>query len=177
MIYRFKIISDEKDNFLREIEIDSEANFLQLRNVILESVDYKKNDDISFFLCDDDWTFEEQISLDDNGFYIDKDIWLMEDTPLDELIEDEGQKLVLMFDTDNERCFYMELREIITGRTMHDPLCTRKEGKAPLQKKVEKLPEASKKVKENSTLEDFDLNFYGDTNFNEDELPEEIGEF
>ena len=53
MVYRFKIVSDEVDNFCREIEIDSDANFLELRNAILDSVGYTKDEMSSFFLCDE----------------------------------------------------------------------------------------------------------------------------
>ena len=62
MVYRFKLVSDEADNFSREIEIDSEASFLQLRNAILDSVGYSKDELDSFFLCDDDWQKEEEIT-------------------------------------------------------------------------------------------------------------------
>ena len=48
MVYRFKLVSDEVDNFSREIEIDSEASFLQLRNAILDSVGYSKDELDSF---------------------------------------------------------------------------------------------------------------------------------
>ena len=40
MIYKFRLLSDEVDNFRRDIEIDSEATFLELHNAILESVKY-----------------------------------------------------------------------------------------------------------------------------------------
>ena len=40
MVYRFKLVSDEVSNFAREIEIDSENTFLQLRNAVLDSVDF-----------------------------------------------------------------------------------------------------------------------------------------
>ena len=48
MVYRFKLVSDEVSNFSREIEIDSENTFLQLRNSILESVGYTKDELDSF---------------------------------------------------------------------------------------------------------------------------------
>ncbi len=54
MVYRFKLVSDEVSNFAREIEIDSENTFLQLRNAVLDSVDFAKDELDSFFLCDDD---------------------------------------------------------------------------------------------------------------------------
>jgi hypothetical protein len=176
MIYKFKIVSDEVERFFREIEIDSEANFLQLRNAILDSVNYTRDDLSSFFICDDDWTMRKEITLSDMGSDSDEDVWLMEDTRIDELVEDEGQHLMFVFDYLTERCFYMELKEIITGKTLRDPLCTRKEGKAPAQKMssldFEEMVNKSSK-KGNSKLEDdLDISFYGESAYNEDELSE-----
>ena len=37
MIYRFTIISDEVDDFIREIKIDSEATFFDLSRSDIES--------------------------------------------------------------------------------------------------------------------------------------------
>ena len=42
MVYKFRLVSDEVDNFKREIDIDADATFMQLRNVICESVGYDK---------------------------------------------------------------------------------------------------------------------------------------
>lgn len=133
MVYRFKIVSDEVNNFSREIEIDSDATFLQLRNAILESVDYSKDELDSFFICDDNWEKREEITIEDMGSASDQDIWLMADTPVSDLVEEEGQRLIFVFDYLTERSFFMELRKILTGKTLKDPLCTRKEGKAPAQ--------------------------------------------
>lgn len=134
MVYRFKLVSDEATNFAREIEIDSDSTFLQLRNAILDSVDYSKDELDSFFLCDEDWQRQEEITLEDMGSSSDCDIWLMEDTSVGELVEDEGQKLVFVFDYLTERSFFMELKEILPGRSLSDPVCTMKKGKAPAQK-------------------------------------------
>lgn len=134
MVYRFKLVSDEATNFAREIEIDSDSTFLHLRNAILDSVDYSKDELDSFFLCDEDWQRQEEITLEDMGSSSDRDIWLMEETPVGELVEDEGQKLVFVFDYLTERSFFMELKEIIPGRSLADPVCTLKKGKAPVQK-------------------------------------------
>lgn len=172
MIYRFKIVSDEVDNFCREIKIDSEANFLQLRNAILESVDYTKDEMNSFFICDDEWNKEEEVTLEDMGSDSDQDVWLMDDTALSELIEEEGQHIIFEFDYLTQRSFFMELKEIITGQTLMDPLCTRKEGKAPRQKiDLDEFDAKLEKNKKSSSLEDdLDLDFYGDSSYNDDEL-------
>lgn len=134
MIYRFKLVSDEVSNFMREIEIDSENSFLQLRNAILDSVDFSKDELDSFYTCNDSWEREEEITLEDMGETAsDRDQWLMEDTSLSELIEDEGQRLVFEFDYLTQRCFFIELKEIIPGRSLVDPLCTMKRGNPPKQ--------------------------------------------
>ena len=57
MIYRFTIISDEVDDFIREIKIDSEATFFDLHEAILKAAGYKDDQMTSFFICDDDWEF------------------------------------------------------------------------------------------------------------------------
>ncbi len=55
MIFNFRIVSDEVDNFKREIKIDAEATFLDLKNAICDAVGYDKNQMSSFFLCDRNW--------------------------------------------------------------------------------------------------------------------------
>ena len=55
MIYRFTIISDEVDDFVREIQIDPEATFYDFHEAILKSVGYANDQMTSFFICDDDW--------------------------------------------------------------------------------------------------------------------------
>ena len=49
MIYRFTIISDEVDDFVREIQIDPEATFFDFHEAILKSVGYA-NDQMTSFL-------------------------------------------------------------------------------------------------------------------------------
>ena len=63
MIYKFRIVSDEVDNFKLEIAIDSDDTFLRLRNAILDAVGYTKDQFDSFFICGDDWTKEKEITL------------------------------------------------------------------------------------------------------------------
>ena len=63
MVYRFTIISDEVENFIREIKIDSEATFFDLHAAILKSVGYKDDQMTSFFLCDEDWEKEKEVTL------------------------------------------------------------------------------------------------------------------
>lgn len=171
MVYKFKMVSDEVANFSREIEIDASASFLELRNVILDSVDYTRDELDSFFLCDSDWTKREEITLEDMGSSSDQDIWIMDETPINDLIEDEGQKVIFMFDYMTERSFFMELKQRIPGRNLKEPICTVKRGKAPAQAvSIEDFE--TKNVESTLSKDDLDIDFYGNDQFNEDELPE-----
>lgn len=172
MIYRFKIVSDEVDNFKREIEIDADSSFLVLRNAILDSVGYTKDEMNSFFLCDDDWSKREEVTLEDMGSEYDEDVWLMDDTHINELVEEEGQRMIFMFDYMTERSFFMELKKIVPGKTLLDPLCTRKEGKAPAQHIDMKEFDAKVDKRAANAEIDLDADLYGDTQYNIDELPE-----
>lgn len=172
MIYKFKLVSDEVNNFAREIEIDSNASFLQLRNAILDSVDYSREDYDSFFLCNDEWEREEEIALEDEGSASDQDIWIMEDTPLNELIEEDGQKLVFAFDYTSDRCFFMEMVESVPGRNLSDPICTLKRGKAPSRYiEQEEIDPKTDVNNINVAEEGIDLeDIYDDTQYDDEEI-------
>ena len=170
MIYKFLIGSEEAGNFKLEIAIDSSDTFVRLRNTILEAAGYDKGQMDSFIICDEDWCKEKEVTYYDMDTDSDEDIWIMEDTPLDELIEDEGQKIKFVFDYMTERYFYMILKETIPGKNLHDPLCQRKEGKPP--KEIIDLdmlmPITPKLV--TPPIEELGEEFYGDEQFNDDEI-------
>lgn len=172
MVYRFKLVSDEVSNFSREIEIDSESTFLQLRNAILESVNYTKDELDSFFLCNDEWEREDEITLEDMGTSSsDQDLWLMENTPLEELIEEEGQKISFVFDYLTERSFFMELKEIIPSRNLVEPICTFKLGNPPKQTIDIDDFENKIDVKSQQTIDDIvDIDSIDEQSFNDEDL-------
>ena len=121
MIYRFIIVSDEVDDFRRDIKIDSEATFFELHETILNSVGYTKDQITSFFICDDDWTKLREITLMDMDSSSDEDSYVMDSCRLSELMDEERQKLIYVFELLTDRCFYMELREILPGKKQSKP--------------------------------------------------------
>ena len=169
MVYRFLLLSDEIDDFKREIQIDSEATFLDLQNVILDSVGYTKDQMTSFFICDDDWSKKTEITLVDMDTSSDVDSYIMESTHLDELLQDEHQKLMFVFDYVTERAFFMELREIIPNKDLKEAVCTKSKGDAPVQ--IMPLDEFDNKL--NASSSDLDADFYGDSEYNLDELDQD----
>ena len=117
MIYRFNLISDEVDDFKLEIQIDSDDTFLSLRNVILDAAGYTKDQMDSFIICDEEWNKEKEVTLTDMGADSDEDIWLMDETKISELIDDEGDRLMFVFDYLTNRAFFMELKDAFSQKT------------------------------------------------------------
>ena len=92
----------------------------------------------------------------------------------DELLEDEEQKLIYTFDPANDRIFYLELTEIVTGKTSDKAECTMSRGKAPQQLKGFDLDFNS--LGGDSTDLDLDLDDFGTEGYNDDEFdPESFG--
>lgn len=167
MVFRFLMLSDEVEDFRREIQIDSEATFLELHKAIIKSVNYKDGEMSSFFICSDDWEKEKEITLTEMDTSSEEDSYIMEESVLNDFLEDEKQKLMYVFDYMTERSFFIELREIITGKNLDQAVCSRSQGEAPSQ---------------TVNFEDFEVkssgldvgeNFYGDEGYDLDELDAE----
>ena len=174
MIFNFRLVSDEVDNFKREIEIDADDTFLDLRNAICDAVQYDRSEMCSFFLCDDSWEKEKEITLEDMGTDSDEDTYLLDDCLLSDYLDDEGQKLMFVFDYMTDRAFFLQLKKIITGKSLKDPVCTLSMGKAPDQHIDMKRFEAEidAKAAKQASLEDFGEDFDED-GYNEDEFDPE----
>lgn len=168
MIYKFLIVSDEVDDFKRVIKIDSDATFKELNDAILDSVGYTHDQMTSFFICEDDWEKRTEVTLVDMGRDSDEDIWLMESTRLSDLVEDEGQRLMYVFDYLTDRAFFMELRETIFGDELDSAVCTKSVGDAPAQ--MVDFEDIEKKIAQQAAADDLDADFYGSDEYDASEL-------
>ena len=177
MIFKFRIVSDEVANFKREIDIDATSTFLDLKNAICDCVGYDKNQMSSFFLCNDDWEKTREITLEDMDVDSDQDVWLMDECVLSDNLDDEGQKLLFDFDYMTDRNLYMELREIVTGRVLKDPVCTLSLGQAPPQfvdidEFTDNIDAKAAKAAA-ADIEDLDAEFYGSDEYDPEEFEAE----
>ena len=89
------------------------------------------------------------------------------DTHLDELLQDEHQKLLYVFDYMTERAFFMELREIITNKDLDKAVCTKSKGVPPVQ--LMSFDDFDTKLAASSST-DLGEDFYGDSEYDIDEL-------
>jgi hypothetical protein len=126
----------------------------------------------SFFLCDRNWEKEKEITFEDMGADDDQDVWLMDESVLADFIEDEGQKLLYVFDYITERMFFIEMTELMTGRSLKDPLCTLSLGTPPPE--TIDIDEFDAKVDAKhaaaTASTDLDEDFYGADSYNDDEF-------
>jgi len=167
MIFKFLILSDEMEDFRREITIDADATFLDLYKVIVSSTGFSDKEMSSFFLCDDKWRKEKEITLVEMDTYSDEDSFVMEECILSDFLEDEKQKMMYVFDYMTERALYIELSEIITGKNQKKPLCTLAVGEAPKQVLT------AEEIKAETGSIDIGETFYGDESFDMEELDKE----
>ena len=164
MIFKFLILSDEVDNFKREIKIDADATFLDFYKAILECTGFSDKEMASFFLCAEKWRKLQEITLVEMDTYSDEDSYIMEECILSDYLEDEKQKLMYVFDYLTERALYIELSEIIPGKNLKKPVCSLSEGNSPRQiLNIEELTPVT-------TSLDLGETFYGDESFDIDEL-------
>ena len=133
MRFRIKFISDEVEGFLRELEINEDASFLDLNKAVLQACNYPDDQMTSFFLCNDEWERGVQITREDMMAGESEDIYVMEDTRLSEFLEDEGQHLEYVFDPFNDRFFYMTIRALLSGDSQDTFDIVRGKGEAPVQ--------------------------------------------
>ena len=163
MVYRFLLLSDEVDDFKREIQISSQATFFDFHKEILKSTGYDVNQMYSFFVCGEDWSKQTEITMIEMDTSSEEDSYIMDETMLEDLVEEEHQKLLYVFDQLNERVLFIELREIITGKDLKDPVCSKSIGKAPDQS-------INFDIAASDISSDLDENFYGDDAYNDEDI-------
>ncbi len=142
--YRFRVLFDEQDDFLRDIEIKPGQTFKDFHDAILKSVEIEGKELASFFICDPRWNKQKEITLIDMGVkepdpeFDDDDrkpmnipipVIIMENVKIKEMIEDPHQRILFEYDFLNPRVFFIELMKIVDVDPKKEyPLCVKKEG-------------------------------------------------
>ncbi len=168
MIYKIAFSCEEGDNFRLVFEADPDATFLELHEAILSAVKYNNDQMTSFFMCNDRWEKEQEVTLIEMDRNFDYDNMVMDRTHLADLMKEQGQRLIYIFDPMFERYFFGSLKEILPG-SMTGVKCVEKKGKAP--KQLHEEDPLSGIVGKNGKADwEDDENFYGDSQYDEGEL-------
>ena len=143
-VYRFRLLFEEQEDFLRDIEIKPGQTFKDFHDILLQSVDIESNELASFFICDPGWNKQREITLIDMGVKIpdtdfDDDerkpvsvpipVMIMEDVKIREVIDDPHQRILFEYNFLNPTTFFIELMKIVEGDPKKVyPVCVKKEG-------------------------------------------------
>jgi hypothetical protein len=130
MVYKFVLLSDEDESFIREFEFLDTHTLMDFHNLIQEELEFDKSQMASFFMATDNWEKEEEFTLFDMG----TGSSTMESAVLEDIIFRKNQKLLYVFDFFNDRSLFIEY----TGETKEDeerdlPACTNSKGVPPKQ--------------------------------------------
>ena len=164
MVFRFLILSDEVDDFKREIKIDAKQLSLICTTPSLSRLATRKIRCALSLFVTTIGAKNTEITLVEMDTTSEVDNYIMAETRLEELLEDEHQKLMFVFDYMTERAFFMELREIEPGKDLDKAIVSKSIGVAPAQ--TIDFDEFETKTGSTEIGEDF----YGDSEYDIDEL-------
>ena len=114
MVFRFRMLSDENDRFVRDYEVMYDSTLADLHRFILESLEY---DDCmaSFFTADDRWNKGREFTLMDMGDGGDEVPVAMDRVTLGQIIHNRRDRLIYLFDLFGDRAYYLELTGTFTA--------------------------------------------------------------
>lgn len=176
MIYRFVIVSPEARSFRRDIRIGSESTFADLRSALYDDIGYSPIEPSLIHLTDQSWSRRMTIyEVEPPHSRSDEDVYLMESTRLSELLCNERERLMLIFDIERSRAFYIELREMTSGSLAGVFEISRSEGEPPLQ--TLPVEEAKKETKQKKVPTEVPSEEQSKTRkkLNEEATPDEYG--
>ncbi len=113
MIYRFRAILDHesKEDIFRDIEIRKTDTLEDLFNVLTQSFGFDGSEMASFYVSNDEWHQGQEIVLFDMGE--NDDIRLMNETIIEDVVDENQTKLIFVYDFLNMWTFLVELGEIV----------------------------------------------------------------
>ena len=108
IIFKYRMLSDESDNFVRDIEVYPDMTLSEFSDFILRALRY---DDcmVSIFKSDAEWRPVEEFGQIDMGDDIPGMPRCMDKVRLMEVNSDFHDRLIYTFDMLNNRSYYLEL--------------------------------------------------------------------
>lgn len=102
MVFRFRMLSDENDNFVRDYEVPYDMTLLDFHNFILRSLEYEECM-ASFFTADERWEKLREFTLMDMDDGSEGAPAAMESVTLGQIIHNNRDRLIYLFDIFGDR--------------------------------------------------------------------------
>ncbi len=145
MIIKYRLISGENEEFVRDIEIHEENSFLDLSLAIQDACKFDPSLLSTFYLSNKSWDKLDEIVQDRIDAESQSDALLMEETRLNHFEPKIGQRYIYIFDFFSIRAFFIEIVNIRkvekTDHLLEFPICTLSKGKAPEQIFIDDIDE------------------------------------
>lgn len=153
MIYLFRIISDEKQDFYRDLVIDGSDTFLDFHTVMQKDLGYDPSMLASFFITNERWEKKQEITLIDMMQDPTVPVVTMDQVTLDEYVTEENQRMIYMYDFFSERAFFIELLEESDQASPREtPFIGHAQGDPPPQLSLDKLLDDEREADEDDPM-------------------------
>lgn len=143
-VYRFRICLEDNEDVYRDIDLRAAQTFEQFHDCIQEAFKFDNKHSASFFVSDDYWRKNQEITLKKEDLPLDPEEIrkkvepkkLMADTKIAKFIEQPHQRFIYVFDTTAQWSFLIEMLKIAEeSPKLKYPAITRSIGNAPKQYK------------------------------------------
>jgi hypothetical protein len=143
-VYRFRVSLEDNDDVYRDIDIKAVQTFEQFHSAIQEAFKFDAKHSASFFVSDDYWRKNQEITLKKEDLPLDEEEIrknvdpkkLMSETKIAKFIEQPHQRFVYIFDPVVQWSFLIEMVKITEENTKQSyPLIARSVGASPKQYK------------------------------------------
>lgn len=171
MIYLFRIISDEDQGFYRDLVIDGSDTFFDFHQTLQENLGYDSTQLSSFFITNEMWEKQQEITLIDMMQEPGISAITMENATIGEYVTGLNQKMIYVFDFFSERAFFIEVIEMSEQVSPKPtPFMGQGHGEAPPQLAIDLIGDESGEVSGNGdqwlwdddiSLEDLDPDLLG----------------
>ena len=144
MIYLFRIISNEDQEFYRDLVIGGSDTFLDFHHTLQANLRYDPSQLASFFITNEMWEKQQEITLIDMMQDPELPAITMDQATMDEYITEATQRMIYLFDFFSERAFFIELLEKSDETSTKDtPFIGHAKGEAPAQLSIDLLMDDS----------------------------------
>jgi hypothetical protein len=133
-VYKFRVVFEDHEDVSRDIEIKPGQTFEDFHAIILQSVKFDNKHAASFFVSDDHWRKEQEITLLQED--MESDTKLMKHTKISSCVENPYQRFIYIYDKQVQWTFMIELIKIESEnpKTTY-PVCIKSSGQPPKQYK------------------------------------------